>query len=88
MLWKAIQEEEAKDDEPIVVGESRLHDGTPEDETPAAESLKLDFGPVDSRHMSSLQLIKNRVVKLLKASQNNMHALNNLIVTIVGDAQS
>jgi hypothetical protein len=88
-FWQQIQEEEAKDDEPIIVGESRVQDGTPiEDGTPAAESLNLDFEPVDSRHMSSLQLIKNRIVKLLKASQNNIHPSNNLIVTIVGHAQS
>lgn len=88
-FWQQIQEEEAKDDEPIIIGESRVQDGTPvEDGTPAAESLNLDFEPVDSRHMSSLQLIKNRIVKLLKASQNNIHPSNNLIVTIVGRAQS
>lgn len=88
-FWQQIQEEEAKDDKPTVIGENRLQDGTPtEDETLAAESVQLGFEPVDSRHMSSLPLIKNRIVKLLKASQNNMHASNNLIVTIVSDAQS
>ncbi|KAJ8595660.1 hypothetical protein M405DRAFT_929396 [Rhizopogon salebrosus TDB-379] len=62
---------------------NHVHDGTPvEDGTPAAESLNLNFEPVDSRHMSSLQLIKNRIVKLLKASQSNIHPSNNLIVTI------
>ncbi|OAX37287.1 hypothetical protein K503DRAFT_866963 [Rhizopogon vinicolor AM-OR11-026] len=82
-FWQQIQEEEAKDDEPTIIGESRPQDGTPiEDGTPATEPLKLDFEPIDSRHMSSLQLIKNRIVKLLKASQNNIHGSNNLIVSI------
>ncbi|KAG0697275.1 hypothetical protein DFH29DRAFT_947152 [Suillus ampliporus] len=82
-FWQQIQQEEAKDDEPIVIGESHLQDGTPvEDGTPAGEHLELDFEPVDSRHLSSLSLIKNRIVKLLKTSQNNIHASNNLMITI------
>lgn len=82
-FWQQIQQEEAKDDEPIVVGERHWQDATPvEDGTLSAASLELDFEPVDSRHLSSLPLIKNRIVKLLKASQNNIHASNNLIITI------
>ncbi|KAG1730414.1 uncharacterized protein EDB91DRAFT_786767 [Suillus paluster] len=82
-FWQQIQQEEAKDDEPIVIGESHPQDGTPvEDGTPTGEPLELDFEPVDSRHLSSLPLIKKRIVKLLKASQNNIHASNNLMITI------
>ncbi|KAG1777419.1 hypothetical protein EV702DRAFT_1179524 [Suillus placidus] len=82
-FWQQIQQEEAKDDEPIVIGESHPEDTTPVDDgTPSASPLELDFEPVDSRHLSSLPLIKNRIVKLLKASQNNIHASNNLIITI------
>jgi hypothetical protein len=87
-FWQQIQQEEAKDDEPIVVGEGHCQDATPvEDGTLSAASLELDFEPVDSRHLSSLPLIKNRIVKLLKASQNNIHASNNLIITIVGHVE-
>ncbi|KAG1845522.1 hypothetical protein DFJ58DRAFT_800982 [Suillus subalutaceus] len=82
-FWQQIQQEETKDDESIVIGESHPQDATPvEDGTPSAAPSELDFEPVDSRHLSSLSLIKNRIVKLLKASQNNMHASNNLIITI------
>ncbi|KAG2345257.1 hypothetical protein BDR05DRAFT_1058382 [Suillus weaverae] len=82
-FWQQIQQEEAKDDEPIVIGESHPEDATPaEDGILSASPLELDFEPVDSRHLSSLPLIKNRIVKLLKASQNNIHASNNLIITI------
>ncbi|KAG2057154.1 hypothetical protein BDR06DRAFT_952287 [Suillus hirtellus] len=81
-FWQQIQQEEAKDDEPIVIGECYPQDATPvEDGTPFAAS-ELDFEPVDARHLSSLPLIKNRIVKLLKASPNNIHASNNLIITI------
>ncbi|KAG2045206.1 hypothetical protein BDR03DRAFT_989022 [Suillus americanus] len=82
-FWQQIQQEETKDDEPVVIGESHPQDATPvEDGTPSAAPLELDFEPVDSRHLSSLSLIKNRIVKLLKASQNNIHASNNLMITI------
>ncbi|KAG1889373.1 hypothetical protein F4604DRAFT_1877037 [Suillus subluteus] len=82
-FWQQIQQEETKDDESIVIGESHPQDATPvEDGTPSAAPSELDFEPVDSRHLSSLSLIKNRIVKLLKASQNNIHASNNLIITI------
>ncbi|KAG2123565.1 hypothetical protein DEU56DRAFT_45236 [Suillus clintonianus] len=82
-FWQQIQQEEAKDDEPMVIGESHPQDATSiEDGTPSAAPSELDFGPVDSRHLSSLPLIKNRIVKLLRASQNNIHASNNLIITI------
>ncbi|KAG1828698.1 hypothetical protein EV424DRAFT_1471098 [Suillus variegatus] len=81
-FWQQIQQEEAKDDEPIVIGECHPQDAAPvEDGTPFAAS-ELDFEPVDARHLSSLPLIKNRIVKLLKASPNNIHASNNLIITI------
>lgn len=86
-FWQQIQQEEAKDDEPIVIGECHPQDAAPvEDGTPFAAS-ELDFEPVDARHLSSLPLIKNRIVKLLKASPNNIHASNNLIITIVGHVQ-
>ncbi|KAG1769612.1 hypothetical protein EDD22DRAFT_1048040 [Suillus occidentalis] len=82
-FWQQIQQEEAKDDEPIVIGERHWQDATPvEDGALPAASLEIDFEPVDSRHLSSLPLIRNRIVKLLKASQNNIHASNNLIITI------
>ncbi|KAG1810103.1 uncharacterized protein HD556DRAFT_1428263 [Suillus plorans] len=81
-FWQQIQQEEAKDDEPIVIGECHPQDATSvEDGTPFAAS-ELEFEPVDARHLSSLPLIKNRIVKLLKASPNNIHASNNLIITI------
>jgi len=85
-FWQQIQQEEAKDDESIVIGENHQHGTSIEDGTPAGEP-ELDFEPVDSRHLSSLPLIKNRIVKLLKASQNNIHASNNLMITIVGHVQ-
>ena len=43
----------------------------------------IQFDPIDSRHISSLQVLRSRVVKLLKHSKNNMHAYNNFSASIV-----
>jgi oxalate---CoA ligase len=42
------------------------------------------FSPIDARHLSSLPLVKGRIIRLLKRSKNQMHAAQNLLVTIVG----
>lgn len=44
----------------------------------------LGFTPIDARHLSSLPLIQGRVMKLLKASHNHIHAANNMLLKIVG----
>lgn len=44
---------------------------------------KLHFDPIDSRHLTSTQLIKSRLVRLLKNSENGLHSYQNLLVTIV-----
>jgi hypothetical protein len=43
----------------------------------------VSFDPIDSRHLSSLPLVRGRIVKLLKASQNNMHTSSNILFAIV-----
>lgn len=43
----------------------------------------VEFEPMDARHLSSLPLVRARVIKLLKASRNNLHPANNIIVTLV-----
>ncbi|CAL1696293.1 unnamed protein product [Somion occarium] len=42
----------------------------------------LNFGPIDLKHLSSLPLVRARVVKLLKNSPSYMHATHNLLVTL------
>lgn len=81
-LWQQIQEE-ARDDEVIITGENiQPMDMTDEAGVPSGPS-QINFDPIDARHLSSLPLVKNRIVKLLKTSRNNMHASNNLLMTIV-----
>ncbi|KAF9243844.1 hypothetical protein BU15DRAFT_86274 [Melanogaster broomeanus] len=55
---------------------------TAEESTDQGGPSQLFFDPIDSRHLSSLPLVKNRIVKLLRASSNHIHASNNLLMTI------
>jgi transcription factor C subunit 3 len=77
--WKAIREEEhqAEEEDKIV--------RQPNEEEEEEDSAKptIDFGPIDARHLSSLPLVKSRVVKLLKASKNYIHESNNMLITLV-----
>lgn len=78
--WKAIRDEETQAEERNnFQGEVDRH----EDTENQVEVPPLDFSPIDARHLSSLPLISARVVKLLKASKNNMHASNNMLITLV-----
>ncbi|KIJ68695.1 hypothetical protein HYDPIDRAFT_81586 [Hydnomerulius pinastri MD-312] len=81
-LWQQIQEEEARDDEVVVTGENIQPKDANEEVADQAGPSHLPFDPIDARHLSSLSLVKNRIVKLLKASRNYMHASNNLLMTI------
>ncbi|KAG2023118.1 hypothetical protein CC2G_000811 [Coprinopsis cinerea AmutBmut pab1-1] len=77
--WKAIREEENRAKEAENIKES-FPDIEEDEEMSVAPSL--DFTPIDSRHLSSLPLVKARVVKLLKASKNQIHASNNMLLTL------
>lgn len=64
-------DEEEQDDAEIDVKGARV------------EASKLHFDPIDARFLSSTQLVRSRVVKLLKNSQNQTHFFTNLIFAIV-----
>ncbi|SJL05812.1 uncharacterized protein ARMOST_09148 [Armillaria ostoyae] len=80
--WKAIRDEESN-------AAASLKPEFPPGDTEAAdednispEVRALNFTPIDARHLSSLPLIRARVLNLLKVSKNQIHPANNLIVTI------
>ena len=81
--WREVREEESK--------AQQLFHGAPEPddageiaEDAAPQTLAdLGFTSIDARHMSSLPLIQGRVMKLLKASHNHIHAANNMLLKIV-----
>lgn len=54
-----------------------------EDEEEHSTSTSRHFDPIDSRHLSSLQLVQARIEKLLRISPHQTHSLKNLIIKIV-----
>jgi hypothetical protein len=81
--WKAIRDEEIRAEDSHQKTESRKAEFPDEEEDGNTDIQSLDFTPIDARHLSSLPLIRARVVKLLKASRNQMHASNNMLITLV-----
>lgn len=85
--WKAIRDEEdqaansqSKDQSISIQGLDKF----PEEDSDTEDSDSLNFTPIDARHLSSLPLISARIIRLLKASKNHIHASNNMLITIVG----
>ena len=83
-LWQQIQEE-ARDRGTTTTGECVKPRDTADETTDQDGPSQILFDPIDSRHLSSLPLVKNRIIKLLNASRNHIHQSNNLLMTIVGD---
>lgn len=83
--WQQIRDEEAQ----AQVLEDAQEDDQPEaledlDANEGPSQVVMNFDPIDARHLSSLPLVRARIVKLLKASENNLHASNNMLIAIVG----
>ena len=81
LSWKAIRDEEIEA-EALNLNKSMGEPDLVENED-LQGSQSLTFTPIDARHLSSLPLISARVVKLLKASKNHIHASNNMLITLV-----
>lgn len=80
--WKAIRDEESNAAAPVRP-EFLSGDGDAADEDNTSPEVQaLNFTPIDARHLSSLPLIRARVLNLLKVSKNQIHPANNLIITI------
>ncbi|KAL0950736.1 hypothetical protein HGRIS_007510 [Hohenbuehelia grisea] len=75
--WRAVREEEqnaGKATQAIPLQDMNA----PQDATPAV----LRFTPITEMHLSSLDLVKGRVIQKLQASLNHTHAANNLLIEI------
>jgi transcription factor C subunit 3 len=81
--WKAIREEELRADDADNASQELTMDLPDDEDDRVTDPKSLEFTPIDARHLSSLPLIRARVVKLLKASRNHMHAANNMLITLV-----
>ncbi|KAF9073871.1 hypothetical protein BDP27DRAFT_1318300 [Rhodocollybia butyracea] len=80
--WRAIRDEELRAELESRTVESSLIEAQNQEEEESADVASLGFTPIDARHLSSLPLVRGRVVKLLKASTNHIHVSNNMLVTI------
>ena len=80
LSWQQIRNEEAQAE-----GTPEVEPQLPDDPQNSEGDSKgtVTFDPIDTRHLSSLLLVRGRIVKLLKASQHNMHSSTNLLVAIV-----
>jgi oxalate---CoA ligase len=81
--WKAIREEELRADDADNVPRELIMELPDDEEDRTTDPKLMEFTPIDARHLSSLPLIRARVVKLLRASRNQMHASNNMLITLV-----
>ncbi|KAJ7124740.1 hypothetical protein C8R43DRAFT_31912 [Mycena crocata] len=80
--WKAIRDEETQATEESEATTKTTSTEVPEEDRSLEDTRGLKFSPIDARHLSSMPLVKARIVKLLKASKNLMHASNNMLIAI------
>lgn len=80
--WKAIRDEETQAED-LQKRNGNLDAVVLDEEEAGVNATALKFTPIDARYLSSLPLISARVVKLLKASKNFIHASNNMLITLV-----
>jgi hypothetical protein len=79
--WKEVREEENK-------AEATNRHKSQKDEEDGANTEKYrspvhSFAPLDARHLSSITIVRSRLVKLLDGCANRMHAAHNIIKTLV-----
>ncbi|KAI0651544.1 hypothetical protein C8Q79DRAFT_933943 [Trametes meyenii] len=81
-IWQQVAEEEkqAVSEEQTQEKESFSDDEIDQDETKPFEPVH--FEPIDSRHLSSMLLLKSRLTKLLKSCPHNMHTSSNIMIKI------
>ena len=72
---EAISKEQVKDDE--------VDSEDDDDQEETKTFAPVHFDPMDSRHLSSLPVLRARLAKLLKNCPHQMHTSNNLMVRIV-----
>jgi len=85
--WQRVYAEELEqamsEDNTPNVGQEEQEDAETDEKDAKLEASKLHFDPIDARFLSSTQLVRSRVIKLLKNSQNQTHFYPNLIFAIV-----
>ncbi|THH21010.1 hypothetical protein EW146_g465 [Bondarzewia mesenterica] len=80
-LWKQIRDEEAQ--AAMGGGSGPSQRGEEAGDVEESASSGIQFEPMEARHLSSLPLVRARIVKLLMSSKDQIHPSQNLLVTIV-----
>ncbi|KAI1797576.1 hypothetical protein LXA43DRAFT_1126097 [Ganoderma leucocontextum] len=81
-IWQQVVAEEKK---AVSEAQAKDEDGDSEEDDEEEETkpfTPVHFDPIDSRHLSSMPVLKSRLTKLLKACPHNMHTSNNLMLKI------
>ncbi|KAI0344000.1 hypothetical protein BDW22DRAFT_1355246 [Trametopsis cervina] len=87
-IWKGVLAEEGKLRQLMVKkeeeddGDMDMDDMDDAASGPSSTIVQIQFDPIDSRHLSSLAIVKDRVEKLLRNSPHYMHSAQNLLPTI------
>jgi hypothetical protein len=82
--WKDVREEENKVDMKSKAKDSNLNDVDADVQN--IPSARESLAPLDARHLSSLTIVRSRLVKLLEGCTNHLHAAQNIIKTLVRDS--
>ncbi|KAH9835845.1 uncharacterized protein C8Q71DRAFT_99456 [Rhodofomes roseus] len=83
-IWQSIVDEEkqAREVPKQRVAEEGSDEEEDQDESEFSGGPTVQFDPIDERHLSSLELMRGRIVKLLQNSPGLMHASKNLLLKL------
>lgn len=81
--WKDIREEESRAEGKGKTNRDKSEEGDEESIDIRGPISPMHFTPLDSRHLSSMSIIRSRLVNLLEGCTNRMHAAQNIIKTLV-----
>ena len=77
-FWKKVREEEV-----AVQNDTVMDDADDGENLGLTKSNIVHFGSIDKRSLTSLTLLRSRIVKLLENSENHVHPLINIARHIV-----
>ena len=80
--WRQIHEEELRAQADTMPPDS----GIPEGE--GTISNYEEFGPIDTRHLSNLNILRQRLIKYLRQSEDGIRPYLNIAVKLVSDLES
>ena len=67
----------------VRVEENRGNANNDQPEKPVEDDDALQFGRIDQRHLTNLNIVRQRIIKLLQSSENEMVPYNNIAIRIV-----